>query len=252
MYALTLQWKLSYFLQLKNLLSDAALGTNSTQCSPQFYNGSLCLQELQDWQKCLPERQNGDIFIPSVIDQDLREEIAHVLFTDLQMLGASRECQREFKSFWCLQLFGVCDGSGQKRLPTYDQCIYLHYNTCHQIVDKAIVYTSLLLECTKCDGNFTICGKLCIYHTQCSTLTRYIFLLENVDAYPSPTMNVTCSDQFFFDKKSLTCKPECGVWAPLSHPKLLALKVVCIAFDAVGMMGCIAVLILTWIKRKKL
>ena len=180
-----------HFLQLTNL-SDATIVANSSQCSPQFYNGSLCLQELQDWQKCLPERQNDNIFIPSAIDQDLTEGLAHVLFTDLQLLSVSKECQREFKSFWCLQLFSVCDGSGQKRLPTYDQCIYLHYNTCYQIVDKAIVYTSLLLECSICEGNFTVCGKLCISST--FTVIRRIFLIENMDTNTPTTTNVTCSD----------------------------------------------------------
>ena len=197
--------------------------------------------------------RNENIFIPSVIDQDLREELAHVLFTDIQLLSASKECQREFKSFWCLQLFGVCDGSGQKRLPTYDQCIHLHYNTCHHLIDKAIVYTSLLFECSKCEGNFTICGKLCIYHSVVHLpVIRYIFLIENMNTKPSFTTNVTCSDQFFFDENSSTCKPECGIWGPFSHDKLLALRVVFIVFDAIGIVGCIAVLILTWIKRKKL
>ena len=38
----------------------------------------------------------------------------------------------------------------------------------------------------------------------------------------------------------------------LPHAKLLALRAVLVVFDAIGIVGCIAVLILTWIRRKKL
>ena len=91
----------------------------------------MCLLELQDWQNCLPERQNNsDVFIPSDVDQGMREEQAQLLFTELQLLSPSEECEREFKSFWCLLLFGVCDGSDQRRLPSLDHCIQLQNNTC--------------------------------------------------------------------------------------------------------------------------
>ena len=95
----------------------------------------MCLLELHDWQRCLPERQNdSDVFIPSDVDQEMREEQAQLLFTELQLLSPSEECEREFKSFWCLLLFGVCDGSGQRRLPSRDHCIQLQNNICTEIL----------------------------------------------------------------------------------------------------------------------
>ena len=32
-----------------------------------------------------------------------------------------------------------------------------------------------------------------------------------------PPVNITCSDQFYFDESSQVCKPECGVWTQHSH-----------------------------------
>ena len=145
--------------QLVTLLSDDVMMSNSSLiCSPQFYNGSLCLQELLDWQMCLPGRQNEtEVFIPSDIDQGVREEMAQVLFTDFQLPSG---CQSEFKSFWCLYLFGVCDGIDRRRLPTHDRCIHFQNNTCYKILEKAIEGKSLLLECSNFDDNFTKCSKL--------------------------------------------------------------------------------------------
>ena len=155
----------SYTPQLVTLLSDAAMMTNSSLiCSPQSYNGSLCLQELLDWQMCLPGRQNEtEVFIPSDIDQRVREEMAQVLFTDFKLPSG---CQSEFKSFWCLYLFGVCDGIGQRRLPTYDHCIHLQNNTCYKIVEKAIEGKSLPLECSNFEVNSTNCSK-CYFKVIC-------------------------------------------------------------------------------------
>ena len=126
-------------------------------CSAEPYTGSMCLKELHDWQGCLPERQNdSDVFIPSDVDQELREQQAQLLFTELQLLSPSEECEREFKFFWCLLLFGVCDGSGQRRLPSRDHCIQLHNNTCK----LEEIGTELFLQ--NCDDlQFTspACGK---------------------------------------------------------------------------------------------
>ena len=95
----------------------------------------MCLLELHDWQSCLPERQNdSDVFIPSDVDQEMREEQAQLLFTELQLLSPSEECEREFKSFWCLLLFGMCDGNGQRRLPSRDHCIQLQTDTCADVL----------------------------------------------------------------------------------------------------------------------
>lgn len=131
-------------------------------CSPQPYTGSLCLLELQDWQSCLPERQNNsDVFIPSDVDQETREELAHLLFTGLQLLSPNEECQREFKAFWCLLLFGVCDG-GRKRLPSSKQCFQLQTDTCADIIRIATAvpeYAEIVQNCNNFRFNNPLCRK---------------------------------------------------------------------------------------------
>ena len=113
----------------------------------------MCLLELQDWQSCLPERQNdSDVFIPSDVDQEMREEQAQLLFTEL---SPSEECEREFKSFWCLLLFGVCDGRGQRRLPSRDHCIQLQNNTCKW----EEIGTELFKNCDYLQFTSPACGK---------------------------------------------------------------------------------------------
>lgn len=131
-------------------------------CLPQPYTGSICLLELQEWQSCLPEKQNySDVFIPTDVDQELREEQAHLLFTVLQLLNPSEECQREFKTFWCLLLFSVCDG-GQKRLPSSEQCFQLQTDTCTDIITIATAvpeYSEIIQNCNNFRLNNPLCRK---------------------------------------------------------------------------------------------
>ena len=107
-------------------------------CSAEPYTGPMCLLELQDWQSCLPEKQNdSDVFIPSDVDQELREEQAQLLFTRIQFLNPSQDCQRDFKSFWCLLLYGICDGGGQRRLPSRNFCIQMQTESCAEVIEIA-------------------------------------------------------------------------------------------------------------------
>ena len=70
-------------------------------CSAQPYTGSVCLQELQDWQTCLPERQNdSEVFVPSDVDLETRENEAELLLTvGLPLLHASEHCTAESRSY---------------------------------------------------------------------------------------------------------------------------------------------------------
>ena len=174
---------------------------------------------------CLPGRQNEtEVFIPSDIDQGVREEIAQVLFTDFQLPSG---CQSEFKSFWCLYLFGVCDGIGQRILPTYDHCIHIQNNTCYHRVEKALERKSLLLECSNFEVNSTNCSKLNFKAITSHIKYLHLFLIvdKNISRNLSSYKNISCSEQFYFDKMSLTCKPECGVWNLLPSTAAVTLRV---------------------------
>ena len=125
----------------------------------------MCLLELHDWQRCLPERQNdSDVFIPSDVDQEMREEQAQLLFTTgLPLLGASEDCVRESKSYFCLLLFGLCDGSGQTRLPSREECIDIQQNVCAaeiQIASEIELFAPLIQDCDLFRFNNPTCRKL--------------------------------------------------------------------------------------------
>lgn len=136
--------------------------TDDSSCSPTVYTGTVCLLELQEWQICLPERQNEThVLIPSDIDQELKEKEAKLLFTKLQQWSPNNTCQGEFRSFWCLLLFGICDGRGQRRLPSYDQCIYLQqHDTCDQVFTETL-YTTYFQGCNITNTSTPLlCGKI--------------------------------------------------------------------------------------------
>ena len=125
----------------------------------------MCLLELHDWQSCLPERQNdSDVFIPSDVDQEMREEQAQLLFTTgLPLLGASEDCVRESKSYFCLLLFGLCDGSGQNRLPSWEECIDIQQNVCAAEIQRASeieLFAPLIQDCDLFRFNNPTCRKL--------------------------------------------------------------------------------------------
>ena len=85
-----------------------------------------------------------------------------MLFEGLQLAGASQECEKEFKSFWCLLLFGLCDDSGQRRLPSSDQCISLQTDTCSEIIQFAATvpaYSVIIQNCNNFRFNIPPCCK---------------------------------------------------------------------------------------------
>ena len=137
---------------------------NPLSCSPLQYNGSACLLELQNWQSCLPLRQNESVvLIPSNTEQDVQETTVQILFAGLQSLHPSEGCMTAFRSFWCLVLFGLCDGSGQRRLPSYEECITLQTNSCAfemQMASGIPHLARLFQECEIFRLNTPVCRTL--------------------------------------------------------------------------------------------
>ena len=139
-------------------------------CFPNPYTGSVCLLELQDWQNRLrlPDRlNNSDVLISSDVDQELGEEQAEMLFRELLLLNPlpSEDCLREFKSFWCLVQFGLCDG---KRLPTCHQFEEMHNSLCANsictelfpfVADMQSIDTMTSRHCDLINKSVT-CGKV--------------------------------------------------------------------------------------------
>ena len=117
----------------------------------------MCLRELGDWQSCLPERGNtsAEVLIPASTDQELAEYQATMLFAGLQLVRPSQDCEREFREFWCLLLFGVCDGSGQTRLPSFELCDSLQTETCLDLIQFAATVPEFSVIVQNCN-NFRI------------------------------------------------------------------------------------------------
>lgn len=128
--------------------------TDPLSCSPVPYTGSMCLSELIDWQRCLPERVNvsEDVLIPSTIDQSLAESQASMLFGGLQFVQPSDECEEEFREFWCLLLFRVCDEDGQVRAPSYEQCNTLQTDTCREVYEFAATVPEFSIIIQNCNN----------------------------------------------------------------------------------------------------
>ena len=60
--------------------------------------------------------------------------------------------------------------------------------------------------------------------------------------------NVTCSDMFYFDQKSLICVPQCGVWTPSSRSTAVALRATAVA---VGTVAAVCILVISCLNRQK-
>ena len=63
--------------------------------------------------------------------------------------------------------------------------------------------------------------------------------------------NVTCSDQFYFDKATKLCKPECGVWSLHSDTTAKAIGISRAFIDILGITICIVVLLVSFYQRKE-
>ena len=64
--------------------------------------------------------------------------------------------------------------------------------------------------------------------------------------------NVTCSDQFYFDKATQLCKPECGVWSLHSDATAEAIGISRAFIDVLGITICIVVLLVSFYQRKEM
>ncbi|CAI8010920.1 hypothetical protein GBAR_LOCUS7122, partial [Geodia barretti] len=126
--------------------------------------------------------------------QELVESQAATLFTNLQEVWPSHDCETEFREFWCLLLFGMCDG--QNRLPSFELCSSLQTQTCFDLIQIASTVPELSTIILNCN-NFRL-GQ----PPPCRNETRVT------------DFNVSCRDGFYYDESSLLCKPKCGEWSP--------------------------------------
>ncbi|CAI8008065.1 hypothetical protein GBAR_LOCUS5590 [Geodia barretti] len=63
--------------------------------------------------------------------------------------------------------------------------------------------------------------------------------------------NITCSDMFYLNLKTLTCLPQCGVWTPFSSTTTITLGVLYVATAIIGLVAGVGVLVLACLNWKK-
>lgn len=112
--------------------------TNTTQCKPQQYSGSVCRDTLSALQQCAnTERSEGtqlnQINITTHIDQKVHEDLVGglTLLKDLDL--ATEQCWERLQPFACLYLFPLqsCEmGEGEIVGPSRRQCLDLRDDLC--------------------------------------------------------------------------------------------------------------------------
>lgn len=96
----------------------------------EVYQGTICSDELREWQLCFSGRQTDKVYVPSSVDQDRAESTANLLVRALPLLSPSPECAAAIKPFMCLYLFGSCDTDNQLRQVSRADCVSLRDDVC--------------------------------------------------------------------------------------------------------------------------
>ena len=66
------------------------------------------------------------------------------------------------------------------------------------------------------------------------------------------SVNITCSDQFYFDESSEMCKPECGVWTQHSQTFSSALHFSIMVGEILSILMCASILVLSFFQHKRM
>ena len=93
------------YLQVSNLLHNSTANCSSRHS----YTGEVCRKELSSQPGTCLSNLSLEISVP---DQETVEQyVADILNTALPGFNPSPECAVAFRSFFCLYLFGACDGN---------------------------------------------------------------------------------------------------------------------------------------------
>ena len=126
--------------------------TDMTLCVPENYTGTVCREELQAQQNCLPDRSaTDDIFIAvgSASSQTAKEEQANLFIGGLSFLNPSSDCMEAVVPFLCFYIFPLCDSSGHLYQPSSAECKEITDGICAQEFAMAAVFVeaSQLPQC---------------------------------------------------------------------------------------------------------
>ena len=99
-----------YFVCRNILIQVTKLIPNfETQCSSRYsYTGRVCRKELSQPETCL---SNSSLEISATDQETIEQYLVAWLNSALPGFNPSPECTVAFRSFFCLYLFGACDGN---------------------------------------------------------------------------------------------------------------------------------------------
>ena len=87
-------------------------------------------------------------------------------------------------------------------------------------------------------------------------LMDYFFIYtakENVsDVKAQASFNVTCSDNFYYNKDTQLCRPRCGMWTHLSTHMAITIDVLTIIGDVANIAICAAIFLLFVLQYKRM
>lgn len=65
-------------------------------------------------------------------------------------------------------------------------------------------------------------------------------------------LNVTCSENFYYNNNTLLCRPQCGKWTHLSTDMAITIDTLTIIGDVANIAICAAIFLLFFIQYKRM
>lgn len=214
--------------------------SNSTNTTCTLHKSSVygyCATYLQQYTDCLRLDSNlsySDIY--AIEPPKLAvSEVDGIL--EFIRLSVHPFCLASLEPLMCLHFFHLCDEGMQDIGPSEKQCNHI-FSVCDaeelkMIQDYSINIYDYLLKCSQTNNPFNMKG--------CS-------IVSNVTAQPI----ANCSEGFFYQDVVEGCVPECTVWTPHSKTKALVVDIITTFPLLIGTICGTAVILISWIHRRKL
>ena len=210
-----------------------------SNCTQEVYNGEVCRTVLQNYQGCLTsDFTSSEIYIPADRDQEQLEQRVNLLVTGLQSINPSQECAEVAIPFLCFYLFGLCDSSGQVRLPSSQQCETISSETCASETETVMGVFSSFLQCESLPINSIEC-----------VLNGSSIVPETTEGN-STSDEINCQVDFFLDNR--TCVPKCGEWGIVAKEVTTAFKALETTASIIGIIGGMIALALSLLRYKNM
>jgi hypothetical protein len=213
---------------------------NSSACPGVLYNRyeAICQQHLQSYMTCL----KGPDPTPSVyIPIPFQEHVSTAMNT-LSMLSQysqytsikiRQQCHLNLEPFVCLYSIHLCDDKINIG-PSEEQCKYVSKLCDEELKTIRRLYPQIDEYLSNCASESPFNNKDC-----------------NVMNTPYTISTYNCTAGFYLTENG-SCQPECNVWSPYPNGIVLTTDILNILAAVVCVLSGAFVLVLSWIRHKKL